>query len=116
VVEKAGIIYVVGDVRQPSGFVMENADLTVLQAVAMAQGTNPTAALNSASIIRRSATGEKQQIPVELGNILTAKGEDVRLQPDDIVFVPVSAAKSIGRRTMEAVIQAATGVAIYGRR
>ena len=48
VVSKAGIVYVVGDVRQPSGVVMDNSGRTVLQAIAMAQGTNPTAALDDA--------------------------------------------------------------------
>src|SRR6267142_4788488 len=42
VVSKAGVVYVVGDVHQPGGFVMENGnDITVLKAIALAQGTNP---------------------------------------------------------------------------
>jgi len=37
------------------------------------------------------------------------------LRSNDILFVPNSAAKSVGARTAEAAIQIATGVAIYGR-
>src|SRR6267143_1076687 len=52
-VSKAGVVYVVGDVHQPGGFVMENGnDITVLKAIALAQGTNPNAALHSARVIR----------------------------------------------------------------
>jgi len=39
IVRKADIVYVVGDVARPSGFLMERGGLTVLQAVALAGGT-----------------------------------------------------------------------------
>jgi polysaccharide biosynthesis/export protein len=52
----AGIVYVSGDVHTPGGFVMDqNENLTVLQAIAVAQGLNATASLGSARIIRRDA-------------------------------------------------------------
>src|SRR6266852_3871864 len=55
---KAGVVYVVGDVRQPGGFVMENGnEITVLKAIALAQGTNPNAALNAARLIRKTPEG-----------------------------------------------------------
>ena len=114
VVSKAGIVYVVGDVQLPGGFVMENRELTVLQAIAMAQGVQPTAKLDKTMLIRKGGDGP-QEIPVALGQIMTAKSPDVKLQPDDIVFVPRSAGKAAARRSLEAILQAATGVAIYGR-
>lgn len=113
-VSKAGIVYVVGDVRQPSGIVMENPELTVLQALAMAQGVNPNAALTSARIIRRTENGP-QETPINLKRILAAKDPDLKLQPDDVLFVPNSAGKSAVRRSMEAILQTATGIAIYRR-
>ncbi len=113
VVGKAGIVYVVGDVHQPSGIVMENSRITVLQAIAMAQGTNPTASLNKAKLIRKDANGAPVETPIELKKILSAKAPDLQLQPEDILFVPSSTAKSAGRRGLEAIVQAATGIAIY---
>ena len=113
VVSKAGIVYVVGDVRKPSGVVMENGtQMTVLQAIAMAEGTNPTAALNAARLIRKTPTGP-QETPLELKKILAAKSPDIHLQAEDIIFVPNNAAKTAGKRGLEAIIQAATGLAIY---
>ena len=112
VISKAGIVYVVGDVKQPAGIVMENSQMTVLQAIAMAQGTNPTAKLNSSKVIRKMPDGPKE-IPIQLKKILRAKATDVTLQPGDILFVPSSAAKSAARRSVEAVVQTATGIAIY---
>ncbi|PYV69782.1 MAG: polysaccharide export protein, partial [Acidobacteria bacterium] len=98
---------------KPSGVVMENGtQMTVLQAIAMAEGTNPTAALNAARLIRKTPTGP-QEMPLELKKILAAKSPDIHLQAEDIIFVPNSAAKTAGKRGLEAIIQAATGLAIY---
>lgn len=114
VVSKAGIVYVVGDVRLPGGFVLDNSSLTVLQAIAMAQGANTTAKLDNTILIRKTPEG-RQEIPILLSRVMAAKSPDVNLQADDIVFVPRSSAKAGFRRGLEAVLQAATGVAIYRR-
>ena len=93
-VSKAGIVYVVGDVKNPSGIAIENdSDMTVLKAIAIAGGVNPTAAVSSAKLIRRTSNGpEETSIPLK--KILSAKVRDLKLQPEDIIFVPNSAAKS----------------------
>lgn len=114
VVSKAGIVYVVGDVKEPTGIVMENSHLTVLQAIAMAHGINPTAALKSAKLIRK-VNGEPQEVPIPLNTILAAKAPDLALRPDDIVFVPSSTAKTATRRGLEAIVQTVSGIAVYGR-
>ncbi len=114
VVSRAGVVYVVGDVHKPSGVIMDNGtDMTVLQAIAMAEGTNPTASLNKAKLIRTTPTG-RQELPLPLKDMLASKTPDMRLQAEDIIFVPNSAAKSATKRTLEAIIQTASGVAIYG--
>jgi polysaccharide export outer membrane protein len=112
-VSKAGIVYVTGAVTKPGGFVMENAHMTVLQAVAMAEGAVPTAALDKAEVIRNAGQGTKpEEIPIQLKKILAAKAPDVNLQENDIVFVPVSGAKTAGKRTVDALVQIATGAAV----
>ena len=116
VVSRAGVVYVVGDVKKPSGVIMDNGtDMTVLQAIAMAEGTNRTAKLNNAKLIRTTPTG-RQELPLPLKDMLSSKAPDMRLQAEDIIFVPTSAAKSAGMRTLEAIVQTASGVAIYGVR
>src|SRR6266436_2529552 len=112
-VSKAGVVYVVGDVRLPGGFVMENGnDITVMKAIALAQGTNPNAALNATRLIRKTSEGPKD-VPLDLKKILAAKAPDLQLQPDDVVFVPGSAGMSAAKRGAEAILQMATGVAIW---
>src|SRR6266852_3048940 len=116
VVSRAGVVYVVGDVGKPSGVAMDNGtDMTVLQAIAMAQGTNPTAKLNNAKLIRKTPNGP-QETPLPLKDMLANKAPDIRLQAEDIIFVPNSVAKSATRRSLEAAIQMATGLAVYGVR
>ena len=93
-VSRAGIVYVAGDVKTPGGYVMNNDEnLTVLQALALAQGVNPTASTKNVRIIRRNA-GQLHEIPVELKKILAAKAPDLRLEDEDVLFVPNSASKS----------------------
>jgi polysaccharide biosynthesis/export protein len=113
VVSKAGIVYVVGDVRQPGGFVMDNdGGITVLQALALARGIGPNPSLNASRLIRKTPDGPKD-VPLPLKKILAAKAPDEHLQAGDILFVPGSAAKSAAKRGAEAILQMATGVAIW---
>jgi polysaccharide export outer membrane protein len=93
---------------------MDNPRFTVLQAIAMAHGTNSTAKMGSAKLIR-SVGGVPREVPIPLNKILCAKSTDLVLQADDIVFVPNSVAKTATHKGLEAALQAATGVAIYGR-
>ncbi|HEV2522293.1 MAG TPA: polysaccharide biosynthesis/export family protein [Candidatus Acidoferrales bacterium] len=114
-VPRAEIVYVVGEVGKPGGFVLQsNENISLLQALALAGGPTHTSALGRARIIRTdAASGKRSEIPMNLGKILTGKSPDLILQPRDIVFVPNSAAKSAFYRGSEAALQTATGVAIY---
>jgi len=111
IVRKADLVYVVGDVGRPSGFLMDSGHLTVLQAIALAGGTTRTANLGGTRIIHRGAGG-LSETPVELKKILRAKSPDVTMQADDILFVPTSATKVFAGRAMEAAMQAATAASI----
>ncbi|PYI78360.1 MAG: hypothetical protein DMF05_12155, partial [Verrucomicrobia bacterium] len=83
-VSRAGIVYVSGDVKTPGGYVMNNDEnLTVLQAIALAQGVNPTASTKNVRIIRRK-DGKLQEIPVELKQIMAAKAPDIALENEDV--------------------------------
>jgi polysaccharide export outer membrane protein len=111
-IPRAPIIYVVGDVGRPSGLLVDNGTLTVLQALALAGGTNRTAKMGGARIIRKGPSG-MTETPVHIKQMLEAKSPDVTLQADDILFVPVSAGKIAAGRTFEAAMAMATAVSIY---
>jgi len=113
VVSRAGVVYVVGAVARPAGFVMDNNEkMTVLQAVAMAGGAKVTSSLKSAKILRGTPTG-MQEIPIPLDKILEAKAEDTPLQAEDILFIPTSVGKAVAIQSAQAAVAVATGLAIY---
>ncbi|MGA8428475.1 MAG: polysaccharide biosynthesis/export family protein [Candidatus Sulfotelmatobacter sp.] len=111
-IPRAPIIYVVGDVGRPSGLLVDNGTLTVLQAIALAGGTNKTAKMGGVRIIHKNPTGLTEQT-VPLKKMLEAKAPDITLQADDILFVPVSGAKAIAGQTFGAALSLATAVSIY---
>lgn len=114
-VARAGTVYVVGDVQRPGGFVLHaNEDISVLQAISLAEGLTSTAARGQARIIRTDpATGKRTEIALNLGKMLDGKESDVPLEARDIVFVPNSAARSSLYRGGEALLSVTTGLAIY---
>jgi len=106
IVSRAGIIYVVGDVQHPSGFLIEDSSLTVLKALALAGGNTRTSALGKAKILRETPDGIKE-IPINLKKVLYAKAPDVPLVKGDVLFVPGSPAKETAYRGADAAVSIA---------
>ena len=95
VVPAAPIVYVLGEVNKPGGYVLgASSGVTVLRVVAAAGGPTRNASVGSTKMLRRTPNG-LQQIPVPLKNILRAKAPDIPLEPDDIIFVPNSRIKEV---------------------
>lgn len=115
IVARAGIVYVVGDVHRPSGFLIEDNSLTVLKALALAGGSTRTSSLNGTKILRQTPSGV-QEIPVRLNKVLHAKAPDVALVKGDVLFVPGSSAKAVGYRTAEAAMGLTTSLSILAVR
>jgi len=112
-VPKAGEIFVVGEVVKPGGFLMDHDEqVTIIQALSLAQGANREAALNRSRILRKTSTG-RIEIPVDVKKILAMKAPDAPLQDDDILFVPLSGVKSSLNRGTDVVLQMAIGAATF---
>ncbi|MEO8099672.1 MAG: polysaccharide biosynthesis/export family protein [Acidobacteriota bacterium] len=116
-VPRSELIYVVGNVRKPGGFtLLERESVSALQALALAEGMDSTAAPEHARILRPIEDGkQRKEIVLDLRKILSNQAPDQMLQPNDILFIPNSAIKSASRRAMEVGIQMATGVVIFRR-
>lgn len=114
-VPKAGIVYVVGAVERPGGFVLQSdgEEMTTLKALALAQGLKGTARPGDAVILRKDLqTGEKREIEVNLKKVMARKAEDIRLYPNDVLFIPDSAGKRALRRVGDAALAITTGLVI----
>jgi polysaccharide export outer membrane protein len=114
-VTRAGIVYVIGEVRKPGGFALKsNESISVVQALALSEGLTRTAAKGNARIIRTDPqNGERKETPIDLGKILAGKAPDPMLEAKDIVFVPNSAAKTTFGRGTEVAAQTLAGILIF---
>jgi polysaccharide export outer membrane protein len=113
IVPKAGIVYVLGDVGRPGGYVIENdGHITLLQALALAGGVNRSAAYGKTRIVRKTPTGSGS-VPVDFKRIAAGKEVDLVLEHDDIVYVPSSTVKSVLERAPAALQSAASSASVY---
>jgi polysaccharide export outer membrane protein len=116
-VTRAGIVYVVGEVKKPGGFTLKtNENISVLQALALAEGLTRTSAAKHALIIRTiKASGDREEIPIDLDKILKGRAPDPLLRSRDVVFVPDSTGRAAFYRGAEAALSIAGSVIVYRR-
>jgi polysaccharide export outer membrane protein len=112
-VKRAGIVYVVGAVNRPGGFVMqEEGTLNVLQAISLASGTSGTASTSTIYLLRRNADGTVVDIAVPYKKIANGKSTDMQLRATDVLYVPTSTFKAIFTNS-QAVLNTAASATIY---
>lgn len=96
------VFFVAGEVHAPGSFPLkENTNLR--QAITLAQGTTPNAALGRGIIFRDDPiTGKRQEIPVDIAEVMKGKKGDLAIMPNDTVIVPHSRLKSFGNTFLNA--------------
>jgi polysaccharide export outer membrane protein len=115
----AEMIYVIGDVHKSGGFVLgERRQISVLEALALSEGLGPSARADAARILRQNdkaneGAASRTEVPVNLKKILSGQANDMTMQSNDILFVPVNGARSVGVRALEQMLTIGTGIAIY---
>jgi polysaccharide export outer membrane protein len=111
VVPKAGIVYVLGEVTRPGGYVLNSSGgITVLQIVAVAGGPTHVASPGKTRLLRRTANGFQEQI-IDVKKLLRGKALDVTVRNEDILFIPSSALKTA--MNTGALLGTAATAAIY---
>jgi len=104
------VVYVVGSVHKPGSFALgQNETLSVLQAVAKAEGLDKEAAPKRARILRNVQHGAGQvEVAINVKAMLAGKAPDVALGPNDILFIPLaSGLKNAASRATEIAASAA---------
>lgn len=116
-VPKGSIVYVIGDVKRAGGFPLRSSgSISLVEALALAEGLGPNAKSGNAKILRPvpgDKAAKREEIQVDISQVLAGKRTDPQMFADDILFVPSSAAKTGIRRAAEAALQISTGILIY---
>ena len=111
VVPTAPIVYVLGEVNKPGGYILGSTNgTTLLRVVAAAGGPTHEASVGSAKMLRKTPSG-LQQLQLPLKKILQAKEQDMPVQGEDIIYVPRSRIKA--SLVPGALLQTAAAVALY---
>ena len=111
VVPKAGIVYVLGEVTRPGGYVLNSTGgVTVLQVVAVAGGPSHVASAGKTRLLRRTENGFQEE-RIDLTKLLRGKAHDVAVRDQDILFIPSSVIKTA--LNASALIGIAASAAIY---
>lgn len=113
IVAKAGVVYVIGDVLKPGGFLIDNnSPISVMQSLSLAGGWDKTAALSKTKLIRKTPEG-REEIDLDLKHVAYGSQADISVKDGDILFVPSSMNKTLAYRGIEAAISITSGVLIY---
>jgi polysaccharide export outer membrane protein len=116
VVPRTGIVYVLGAVYRPGGYVMqEDGKLNVAEALALSGGTVLTARTNGLRVIRRNQDGSILELNLSYDDISKGTQEPLALKAQDIVYVPMSKLKA-SFTDATGILSAATSAAIYTAR
>ncbi len=90
VVSQADVVYVVGDVTSPGAIPLTyGRKLSLLNILALARGTTPTAALNKAVVIRQTSEGVLV-MSVDIKGAMMSKAPNPILEASDVLVVPDS--------------------------
>jgi polysaccharide biosynthesis/export protein len=96
--------YVLGDVNRGGAFEIKKGEaITFTKALASAGGLMSTSKSSKTIIIRQDDSGATKQIPVDAARVLEGKAPDLLLSHDDVVFVPGSTTKAVGRGIINSI-------------
>ena len=114
-VPHAGIVYVLGAVNRPGGFVLSNdrTQLTTLKVLSLAGGLTRIAKLEHAYIIRKDNQGKQTETEVDLKKVIGRQAEDVQMRASDVLYIPESRTKEALLQAVQMTAAVATAVAIY---
>jgi len=112
VAQRAGIVYVLGDVGRPGGIVMQdNGKITLIQALAQAGGANQTASLDHAFLLHKGESGYTPD-RIRVSDMIHGRIADVELKPSDVLYVPMSRLRYLAANS-SGFAQGLAGAAVY---
>lgn len=111
-VPEVGKVYVVGNVRKPGSFpIQDGVNTSVFKILALAEGLLPFATPQAYIYRRDQVTGSKNEITIELRKIMQRKSPDVPLEANDILYIPDSTGKRMTVTALERIAAFGTATA-----
>jgi polysaccharide export outer membrane protein len=97
-------VYVVGNVKNPGAFPVDESGTSILKVLALTQGLAPFATKEAFIYRREGGAASKSEIPVELKKIMDRKSPDVPLLANDVFYVPDNHARRATMSALEKVL------------
>jgi polysaccharide export outer membrane protein len=102
-IPRADVFFISGEVRAPGSFTLKEGT-TLRQAISLAQGLTFNAKASRGVIFREDpVAGSRQEIKVDIGEVMDGKKEDIPLLANDVVMIPNSKTKSVGGMLLQAL-------------
>jgi polysaccharide export outer membrane protein len=102
-IPRADVFFIAGEVKAPGSFTLKE-NTTLRQAVSLAQGMTFSAKASAGVIFREDAVkGARQEIKVDIANVMSGKQEDIPLMANDVIIIPNSRTKSVGGMLLRAL-------------
>ena len=101
-IPQGDVFFVAGEVRSPGSFPLKDGT-TLRQAISMAQGMTFRAKANIGVIFREDpTTAKRQEIKVDISEVMAGKKEDLPILANDIIIVPNSRFRSVTQTLLNA--------------
>jgi polysaccharide export outer membrane protein len=119
-VPESGKVFVLGSVKKPGSFsVHDTQDTTLLKALALSEGLDNFASKTAYIYRVEGGKSERTEIPVQLTKIMKREVPDVRLEANDILYIPYNDRRKLTIAVLERMASfgaGATTALIYSHR
>jgi protein involved in polysaccharide export with SLBB domain len=108
--ETKDFFYVIGDVKNPSAIQIPTPSwrkVLASQAIAWAGGPSDTARISQGVLIRVDTAGRREEFKLDFNKILRGQQPDMEVNPNDVIFIPGSASKTLALGILGALPQTA---------
>ena len=111
-VPEAGRVFVLGRVKHPGAFsITDGSQSSVMKALALSDGLD-TFPSHKAYIYRvEGGGGHRNEIPIDLKNIMKRKSPDVALMSNDILYIPDATGARAGMQVLTTAVGMSLGAA-----
>ena len=101
-VPPAGRVYVLGNVKKSGAFpITDNNDTTVMKVIALSEGLLPFSNRQAFIYRREAGKGRRNEIPVDIGDIMRHRSPDIQLEANDILYIPDNHGRKMAAETLE---------------